>query len=77
MRLIVSLCCRANFGTGEEKTKRVLPGLSAWVNLLDYSSIILPVTLVDKNIDIVDAGYTPKNPTDEKIHRGCEFRIAG
>ncbi|KAE9380775.1 putative general amidase GmdA [Stipitochalara longipes BDJ] len=47
-------------------------GLSAWVNLLDYSSAILPVTLVDKNIDVVDVDYTPKNPTDEKIHRGYD-----
>lgn len=42
------------------------------MNLLDYSSAILPVTLVDKNIDVVDVGYTPKNPTDEKIRQGCE-----
>jgi amidase len=50
-----------------------MPGLSAWVNLLDYSTAVLPVMLVDKNIDVVDVGYTPKNQTDEKILKGCEF----
>jgi amidase len=66
------LFCRAKFGTAEEKTKRVPPA-SGWVNLLDYSAAVLPVTLVDKNIDVVDVGYQPRNPTDEKIYKGCEF----
>jgi amidase len=64
---------RAKFGTGEQKAKRIMPGLSAWVNLLDYSTAVLPVTLADKNIDVVDVGYEPMNPTDEKVHKGCEL----
>ena len=71
----MSLFSRAKFGTGEQKTKRVMPGLSAFVNLLDYSTAVLPVTLVDKSIDAVDVGYKPLNPTDEKIHRGCELSL--
>ncbi|KAL2069449.1 hypothetical protein VTL71DRAFT_14128 [Oculimacula yallundae] len=40
---------------------------SIWVNLLDYSAAILPVTLADKNIDVVDEGYKPLNEIDEKV----------
>ncbi|KAH8601218.1 amidase signature domain-containing protein [Bisporella sp. PMI_857] len=47
-------------------------GLSVWVNFLDYSTSILPVTLVDKNVDVVDEGYTPMNSQDEKIHLGYD-----
>jgi len=40
---------------------------SVWVNLLDYSTAVLPVTLADKNVDVVDKGYKPLNETDEKV----------
>jgi amidase len=53
-----------------------MPGLTAFVNLLDYSTAVLPVTLVDKHVDVVDAGYKPLNPTDEKVHRGCELFLS-
>ncbi|KAH6679332.1 amidase signature domain-containing protein [Halenospora varia] len=55
------------FGRGEYKLKRVMPGLSAWVNLLDYSAAVLPVMMVDKGVDVVDVGYTPINGVDEKV----------
>lgn len=60
------------FGTGENKTKRVLPGMSTWVNLLDYSAAVLPVTLADKTIDVQDLTYKPMNPQDDKIYQACE-----
>ncbi|KAB8293877.1 hypothetical protein EYC80_009356 [Monilinia laxa] len=40
---------------------------STFVNLLDYSAAILPVTTVDKNIDLFDHEYTPLNAEDEKV----------
>jgi amidase len=43
-------------------------GLSTWVNMVDYSAAVLPVTLVDKTIDVVDEGYQPLNEQDEKVH---------
>lgn len=48
-------------------------GHSVWVNLLDYSTGILPVTLCDKNIDVVDKDYKPKNEDDEKIYKNCKL----
>lgn len=43
-------------------------GLSTWVNMVDYTAAVLPVTLVDKTIDIVDEGYQPLDEQDEKVH---------
>ncbi|KAE8445125.1 hypothetical protein EG329_013727 [Mollisiaceae sp. DMI_Dod_QoI] len=50
-------------------------GLSAWVNMVDYTSAVLPVTLVDKSIDVVDEGYTPLNEHDEKVHLAYDPEI--
>jgi amidase len=61
------------FGSGENKTKRVMPGMSTWVNLLDYSAAVLPVTVADKNIDVKDMSYKPMNAQDEKVYQSCEF----
>jgi amidase len=50
-----------------------MPGMSVWVNLLDYSAAVLPVTNVDKGVDVVDVGYKPMNGVDEKVWQGCKF----
>ncbi|TVY57764.1 Acetamidase, partial [Lachnellula suecica] len=63
------------FGSEEVRAKRIMPGLSTWVNLLDYSAAVLPVMNVDKSIDVVDAGYTPINAQDEKVHLGYDPEI--
>lgn len=44
-----------------------------WVNLLDYSAAVLPVTTVDKSVDVVDEGYKPMSEADVKVWKGCEF----
>ncbi|KAG9994692.1 amidase, partial [Aureobasidium melanogenum] len=38
---------------------------SVWVNVLDYSSAIVPVTKVDKNVDKAYTDYKPVSETDE------------
>jgi amidase len=60
------------FGTGENKAKRVMPGMSAWVNMLDYTATVLPVTFADKNIDVFDKSYRPISDKDEKAYIGCK-----
>jgi len=50
-----------------------MPDLSVWVNMLDYSAAILPVTTVDKNIDVIDSGYVPINSVDEKVFQACGY----
>ncbi|OCL12926.1 general amidase [Glonium stellatum] len=41
-------------------------GYTEIVNLLDYSSVCIPVTHADKTIDIFREDYRPLNPTDYK-----------
>jgi len=42
-------------------------GYSVWVNLLDYTASVIPVTTADKTVDVVDEGYTPMNDTDKRV----------
>lgn len=48
-------------------------GYTTWVNLLDYTSVVVPVTTVDKNIDTADPAFQPLSDTDQKTHDLCEF----
>jgi amidase len=50
-------------------------GYSVWVNLLDYTSVVVPITNVDKNIDKVDASYTPRSDVDKACHESCELKM--
>lgn len=52
---------------------RVMPGYTVIVNMLDYTATTIPVTTVDKNIDIVDKEFKPLNEQDEAISKICEF----
>lgn len=47
-------------------------GYSNIINLLDYAACTLPVTVVDKNVDIFEANYQPRNSTDEANWKSCE-----
>jgi amidase len=47
-------------------------GYSVWVNLLDYTSVVVPITNVDKNVDKVDASYRPRSDVDKACHESCE-----
>ncbi|OAP56028.1 amidase [Fonsecaea erecta] len=42
-------------------------GYTPWVNTLDYTSVVFPVTKVDKTIDTFDKDYQPMNDLDKKI----------
>lgn len=41
-------------------------GYSTWVNVLDYTSVTVPVTEVDKSVDGKLADFKPLNETDKK-----------
>lgn len=47
-------------------------GYSNLVNLLDFTSIAVPVTFADKNIDKKQDDYKPLNASDKKMHEYCE-----
>ncbi|KAH8816091.1 amidase signature domain-containing protein [Xylogone sp. PMI_703] len=57
------------------KGLRMPPAYSMFVNLLDYTASVFPVTNADKNIDVVDKGYTPKNEYDKKVYEGYDPEI--
>ena len=47
-------------------------GYSVWVNLLDYTSVVVPVTKTDKNIDKVDSDFKPVDDTDKDTQANCK-----
>lgn len=48
-------------------------GYSVFVNVLDYTSVVLPVTHVDKNVDKRLQGFKPIDETDKATMETCEF----
>lgn len=43
------------------------------VNLLDFTSVVVPVTFADKNIDKKQEDYTPLNDYDKMVYDECEY----
>lgn len=50
-------------------------GYSTWVNLLDYTSVVVPVTKVDKNVDKKDEGYSPLDDVDQGIYEDYDPEV--
>ncbi|GME23614.1 putative general amidase protein [Neofusicoccum parvum] len=50
-------------------------GYSMWVNLLDYTSVVVPVTKVDKGVDVVDKGYQPRSDLDRETQESYDPEI--
>jgi amidase len=48
-------------------------GYTSSINLLDFSTVVVPVTFADKTIDAKDEGYTPLNDLDAAVHDDCKF----
>ncbi|KAJ4299003.1 hypothetical protein N0V90_004247 [Kalmusia sp. IMI 367209] len=48
-------------------------GYSTWVNALDYTCVVVPVTQVDKAIDRVDQGYKPLDERDRICYESCKY----
>ena len=47
-------------------------GYSTFVNLLDYTSCVVPVTLADKAVDKYDSQYQPISKLDKEIYETCK-----
>ncbi|KAL8741670.1 MAG: hypothetical protein Q9190_005744 [Brigantiaea leucoxantha] len=50
-------------------------GYSSIINLLDYTSCTLPVTTVDKRVDLVDDGFQPLSEMDKDVAGGYDPEI--
>lgn len=53
-------------------TKYSYYGYSTIINSLDYTSVVIPVTTVDKNVDAVDKSYKPLNDNDREVYEDCK-----
>lgn len=42
------------------------------MNVLDYTSVVLPVTKVDPELDMVEKDCTPLSDEERAIHDECE-----
>ena len=47
-------------------------GYSTIVNLLDYTACTVPVTTVDKDIDVADEQYRPLSDMDQSVYDSCK-----
>ena len=47
-------------------------GYSTFVNVLDYTSVTVPVTNVDKSVDVRDEGYKSIDDQDKQIQDDCK-----
>jgi amidase len=47
-------------------------GYTVIVNVLDYTATTIPVTVVEKEIDVVDDTFKPLNEIDQKVFESCE-----
>ncbi|KAF2194009.1 amidase [Zopfia rhizophila CBS 207.26] len=50
-------------------------GYSGFVNVLDYTSVVVPVTNVDKGVDKVDVGYAPIDDVDKRVYESYDPEI--
>lgn len=53
-------------------TKYEHVGYTAVLNLLDYTSVVIPVTSVDKRVDTAASRHF-LSELDEKLYKGCEY----
>lgn len=48
-------------------------GYTSVVNLLDFSSVVVPVTFADRSVDERREGYQALNELDRVVQDGCEW----
>lgn len=62
------ILCPPNFGAATPHEQSRYWGYTSQWNLLDYPSVVFPVTTVDVAKDPKDKSYTPKNEQDRFIY---------
>lgn len=41
--------------------------------MLDYTSVVVPVTEADKKIDVADSAYQPLDEVDKECYESCKY----
>ena len=71
----VSTCqvcsCKLSNADIVNRCPSLLQAYSEAINLLNYSTVVIPVTRADKTIDRAMPGYTPLNEIDELNWNAC------
>ena len=49
-------------------------GYSTFINLLDYSSCVIPITTANKEVDIINKDFQPLNDIDRRVCSLCKYR---
>jgi amidase len=50
-------------------------GYTTWVNMLDYTSVVVPITDVKAELDPADTDYKPLNAEDKTCYESCKSRV--
>lgn len=74
-RPVEAFICPAAPYPASERDKGYYFGYTSFVNLLDYSSITIPITKADQSLDIPNADYTPRNELDGLVHKCCKLSL--
>lgn len=48
-------------------------GYATAINVLDFTSVVVPVTFADKSVDVMPSGFTPLTDMDATVHAECKF----
>lgn len=51
-------------------------GYSKIVNALDYTASVIPVTTVDKDVDVIETEYKPISDVDARVWESCKLSIS-
>ena len=70
-----AIICPANPFAAARPEKHRYVMYTMWVNVTDYSAIVLPVTTCDKNIDKANSDYKPVDERDQVIHESYDPEI--
>jgi amidase len=50
-------------------------GYATAINVLDFTSVVVPVTFADKDIDVETKDFVPLTDMDAAVHGECEFPL--
>jgi amidase len=51
-------------------------GYASAINLLDFTSVVVPVLFADQEVDKKIEDYTPLNEIDKKVQAECEYSVS-
>ncbi|KAJ4196028.1 Acetamidase [Fusarium falciforme] len=50
-------------------------GYASVINLLDFTSVVVPVTFADKAVDVKNESFSPLTDIDSTVQAECEFSV--